>query len=67
MEGLDRADQLIRSYYSEHRNVKWTHKLTIYIFNLLVHNSYISFKTDNSRISRTNLEFRTMAIKYFFQ
>ena len=45
MGGVDTYDQMLKSYFIERKSKRWTYKFSIYIINLLLHNSYIFYKT----------------------
>ena len=67
MGGVDIMDQLVFNYFSEHRHSHWTHKLAIYIINLLVHNAYVLYRKKHigQATSLKHLEFIKQAITFF--
>ncbi|KAF7693698.1 PiggyBac transposable element-derived protein 4 [Cucumispora dikerogammari] len=66
MSGVDIFDQMLKSYYNERKSQKWTNKLTIYLINMMVHNSFILQKTFNKNLNKINhqITYRKEIIKY---
>ncbi|KAF7685412.1 PiggyBac transposable element-derived protein 4 [Cucumispora dikerogammari] len=66
MGGVDIFDQMLKSYYNERKSQKWTNKLTIYLINMRVHNSFILQKNFNKNPNRINhqITYRKEIIKY---
>ena len=65
MGGVDQYDQMIKSYFSNRKSLKWTKKLTVYLFNLIIHNSYILYKefsTEQNKL-KSSLCFRKQVVK----
>lgn len=67
MGGVDKYDQMLRSYYNERKNKKWTNKFAIYLLNMMVHNSYIIYQkfNTNTNSTMTHLDFRKNVVKMF--
>ncbi|KAG0431254.1 PiggyBac transposable element-derived protein 4 [Dictyocoela muelleri] len=64
MGGVDKYDQMLKSYYNERKNIKWTNKFAIYLMNMMIHNSYIIYKHFNSENDKVkkHLDFRKKII-----
>ncbi|KAG0439237.1 PiggyBac transposable element-derived protein 4, partial [Dictyocoela muelleri] len=44
MGGVDVYDKMVKTYLSDRKTIKWSNKITMYLLNLIVHNSYILYK-----------------------
>jgi len=66
MGGVDKVDQMLQSYFSEHKNKKWTIKLSIYLINILIYNSYVLYNKFYSGLNKfkQQLTYRTYLISY---
>ncbi|OAF63743.1 hypothetical protein A3Q56_08549 [Intoshia linei] len=66
MGGVDRFDQMLKSYFSKHRNKKWTVKFSIYIIHMLIHNSYVLYKEYSKypKKVKKHLQYRMDLIEY---
>jgi hypothetical protein len=55
MNGVDRLNQSIKTFNMSRKSRKWNHKLSIYIFSVILHNSYILWgNEENKRKTRKN-------------
>ncbi|KAF7686038.1 hypothetical protein CDIK_3213 [Cucumispora dikerogammari] len=57
---------MLKSYYNEKKLQKWTNKLTIYLINMMVDNSFILQKNFNKNLNKINhqITYRKEIIKY---
>ncbi|KAF7685699.1 PiggyBac transposable element-derived protein 4 [Cucumispora dikerogammari] len=69
MGGVDKYDQMLQLYFTARKNKKWTNKLAIYFINLMVHNTYVLYKTFSKEENKinTHLDFRTACIRYLLE
>jgi hypothetical protein len=44
MGGVDKYDQMLKTYYNERKSFKWTNKFAVYFLNMMVHN--LDFRKD---------------------
>ncbi|KAF7685308.1 PiggyBac transposable element-derived protein 4 [Cucumispora dikerogammari] len=44
MGGVDKYNQMLKTYFNERKSVRWTNKLAVYLINLMTHNSYVLYK-----------------------
>ncbi|KAG0437995.1 Chimeric ERCC6-PGBD3 protein [Dictyocoela muelleri] len=44
MGGVYVYEKMVKTYLSDRKTIKWKNKFTMYLFNLIVHNSYILYK-----------------------
>ena len=56
---------MLKSYFNERKNKKWTNKLSIYLFNVLINNGYIIYKhySNESDKIKTHLAYRKRIIQ----
>lgn len=69
MGGVDKYDQMLKSYYNERKNKKWSNKLAIYLVNMMLHNSYIVYKhfSNEPKKIKKHLGYRKNIIKYLLK
>jgi hypothetical protein len=63
--GVDKYDHMLKTYFNERKNRKWTNKLAGYLINMMVHNSYIMYREFSKESHNINkhLTFRREIIK----
>ncbi len=67
MGGVDVFDQEIKYYNPQRRTYRWTLKVSIYLIQTMLHNSYVLYKTNKSNLSEilTHMDYELTAIKCF--
>ena len=67
MGGVDLSDQLLNYFTFLRKSTKWSRKLLIHLFNLVILNGYILNKHYGSRKEMTQDEFRDFLVKYLMR
>ena len=56
MGGVDKFDMMVKAYFPERKNIRWTNKVSIYLVHMVVHNAnalYSKFYETPDKITTT--------------
>ena len=67
MGGVDLSDQLLHYFTFLRKSTKWSRKLLIHLFNLVILNAYILNKHYGSRKGMSQDEYRDLLVKYLMR